>query len=123
MAPFLAIFDGAQYNVIAVGDSVSHPIGGAGPFTSVAFGGNNTFTLGSTRTVFAGLYERNIQGYTQPIGFAAGGSSYELYNSGFAGLGDVNFPVVGSGISGGNAAAVFARSYDFSVGVIATSDP
>lgn len=123
VAPFLATYDGSHYNVIAVGDSVSDPIGGAGPFTSVTFGGSNTFTLGSTTTVFAGLYEKNITGYKQPIGFAAGGSSYSLYNSGFAGPGDVNFPVVGSGISGGNAARTFARSYDFSIGVIASPVP
>lgn len=123
VAPFLATFDGSHYNVIAVGDSVSDPIGGTGPFTSATFGGSNTFTLGSTTTVFAGLYEQNIAGFKQPIGFAAGGSSYELYNSGFAGLGNVNFPVVGSNISGGNAAATFARSYDFSIGVIPTAVP
>ena len=123
VAPFLATFDGSHYNVIAVGDSVSDPIGGAGTFTSATFGGSNTFTLGSTTTVFAGLYERNIAGFKQPIGFAAGGSSYSLYNSGFAGTGDVTFPVVGSGISGGNATATFARSYDFSIGIIQSPVP
>lgn len=119
VAPFLATFDGAHYSVIAVGDTVSTPIGGVGAFTSVAFGGSNTFTLGSATTVFAGLYEKNIAGFKEPIGFAAGGSSYLLFNSGFAGPGDVNFPVVGSDISGGNGAGTFARSYDFSVGVTA----
>lgn len=123
VAPFLATYDGSNYNVIAVGDSIFDPIGGIGSFTSAIFGGSNMFTLGSTTTVFAGLYERNIPGYTQPIGFAGGGSSYSLYNSGFPGLGDVNFPVVGSDISGGNAANTFARSYDFSIGVIPAAVP
>lgn len=123
VAPFLATYDGSHYNVIAVGDSVSDPVGGTGPFTSATFGGHNTFTLGSTTTVFAGLYEKNIAGYKQPIGFAAGGSTYALYNSGFAGPGNVNFPVVGSYISGGNGAGTFARSYDFSVGVIPAPVP
>lgn len=123
VAPFLATYDGSHYNVIAVGDSVLDPLGVPTSFRSATFGGSNTFTLGSTTTVFAGLYEQNIPGYRQPIGFANGGASYLLYNSGLAGTGNVDFPVVGSGISGGNATGTFARSYDFSIGIVQSPVP
>jgi hypothetical protein len=78
------------------------------------FGGTDTFTLTSSETVYAGIYQVNY-GSNAPIGFLDGSGSVVAY-------GYANAPIIGEALSGGQS-GTFARTYDFSIGVASVPEP
>jgi hypothetical protein len=119
--PFLAVQDGANYKVIAVGDLVNFST--VEPYATHSFGGGPSaeFYLGSPTTVYAGFYWNGGSSPPEaPIGFANGGT-----NESFIYYGGANAPTVGSDLSASPDAGIgaFNRIYDFSVGVTIVPEP
>ena len=112
--PFLAVANGSDYEVIALGDTVTFVSPTA--FISTPFGGSNTFTLGAATTVYAAFFWQGDFGVNRsPIGFDNVGSTFIRF-------GGANSPVLGGNISGG-AEGTFSRTYDFSVTIKAVPEP
>jgi hypothetical protein len=119
ITPVLLIGSGTNYTPIAVGDPVAY--NGATAFLSTPFGGNDSFTLASGATVYAGLYwnatDNGGPELRMPVGYENGvGNTFVVFGGG-DGPG-ANPPVVGvpvSGSAGGFGEGVFQRTYDFSI--------
>ncbi len=114
--PFLAKSVGGNFNVIALGETVTYSGETAG-FISAPFGGTGTFSLASGTTVYSGFFWDGTVGVNRnPIGAtSSSGSSFVRYSG-------ANAPVLSSNISGGEAANL-TRHYDFSVTVNAVPEP
>ncbi len=121
--PFLAEFTGPsltpghsndQFEVLAYGNSDAV---GAGLNTSTfTFGGQNTFTLATTTTLYAGVTDDPTQSsISSAVGFAGGGADNHN-NSGGPGGGGSFAPSVG-GIVPGWSNADLGRTYGFAVQV------
>jgi hypothetical protein len=105
-----------DFTPIAIGDTITYS--GPTAFISTPFGGSDTFTLGATTTIYAGLYwtapaYTGGPEYRMPIGSNNNGGLIFNRQSG------VDSPVIGSPISGGDPlpAGFNSRRYDFSIGV------
>jgi len=129
--PFLAIGPAApdsadaagDFTIIAVGDLVTAASDATvNTFGSpVSFGTNNTFTLASDATVYAGFYSENAAA-DAPI---AVDNLNDGVDRGFILFGsNVNAPVVGAAPSGGGSnGTAFSRHYDFQITFDAAAVP
>lgn len=111
--PFLATGSVPDFTAIAVGDGVTYTADGA--FTSVAFGGVNSFTLPSTTTVYAGIHWDGEGSNRMPVGYSSSGSSFLRLSGAIP-------PLTGFSIGGGGS-SIFSRTYDFSITVDTSSVP
>lgn len=122
ITPLLLTGSGTSYTPIAIGDTITYS--GPTSFISVPFGGSNSFTLGSSTTVYPGLYWTATeigQDERMPVGYDNfTGNSYVFFGGG-TGAG-ANTPVVGTPVSA-TGQGPFQRTYDFSVTVAAVPEP
>lgn len=106
--PLVLIESGSDYEVIAAGAVETG--GPAGAFTSVDFGGTNTFQLVANTTLYAGFYWDEAPSGASPIGFQDNvGSTYLRYNGAPA-------PSVGA-VTNTGSLGTFDRTYDFSIDI------
>lgn len=109
VTPFLATFDGTNYQVIAIGDTQT--VGAGNVNNLVAFGGSGTFDLTGTTTVFAGI--TNPVGTNNPVFLDNNTTTLTDHDStptALAGLGQI---LLRSDISNQN----LPRTYAFSIAV------
>lgn len=112
--PFLATFDGANYQIIALGDTVTVP--DADLNVTVDFGNEHGFTLLSTTTIYAGI--TNPSGSDNPVYFdnGAGPTDHDGTPVTLTGAGQT---FARTGISNQN----LGRTYAFSIGVVEVPEP
>jgi predicted outer membrane repeat protein len=126
ITPLLLTYANGNYTPVAVGAPVTYSADTG--FTSTSFGGSDTFTLGASTTIYAGLYWSDPSGIPgtdtdrMPVGFTdTTGSTFILYSSP-PGVGGANRPVVGTPISeSGGSAGTFQRAYNFDIEVSAAA--
>jgi hypothetical protein len=119
VTPVLLIGGGVNYTSVAVGDPIAY--NGATGFISTPFGGNDSFTLASGVTVYAGLYwnatDNGGAELRMPVGYENNvGSTFVVYGGGSGPR--ANPPAVGVQVSGsadGFGEGVFQRTYDVSI--------
>jgi len=121
--PFLAIGPAApdsadsrgDFTIVAVGDLINAASATTvSTFGSpVSFGANNTFTLASDATVYAGFYSQNAG----PLGSPIAADNLSLGDTGILLFGGaVPAPALGAIPTGGNSnGGAFGRHYDFQI--------
>ena len=120
VTPYLAILTSPDnYQIIAVG-ALQTITGGFGVDTTVAFGGSDTFTLGSATNIYAGIVNPMTIGSQNPIVTNLNSGStvdHDNNNDGLMSPAVLNGPVNGFGH------ADLPRSYAFSVNVEPIPEP